>query len=34
MDINPNPNKCVLITKNSEIQRKAQEMFDKFGMET
>ena len=30
---NPNPNKCVLITKNSEIQRKAQEMFSKFGME-
>ena len=30
---NPNPNKCVLITKNSEIQRKALEMFDKFGME-
>ena len=24
---NLNPNKCVLITKNSEIQRKAQEMF-------
>ena len=31
---NPNPNKCVLMTKNSEIQRKAQEMFGKFGMET
>ena len=30
---NPNPNKCVLMTKNSEIQRKAQEMFGKFGME-